>query len=79
MVESPPHLANGYVWFAHTLLGAERSATLVQGLRSVRDELQIRDVTALGDPRYQTEVELWVHPDDRAAAEAILRPLLADD
>lgn len=78
MVGPPPSLPNGYVWMAHTPLSVSRANRLEGSLRSVRCELRTRDITELDDPNYQVVVELWVHPDDRAEAWAILRPLLRD-
>lgn len=76
MVERPSPLANGYVWMAHTPLPVSRANRLEWSLRSVRCELRTRDISGLGDPNYQVVVELYVHPDDRAEAWAILRPIL---
>ena len=77
MIERPPPLQNGYIWLAHTLVPVAEARLLEGRLRGVRHELRTFDVSVFGDPRHDTEVELWVHLDDKWLAEGVLHQLLA--
>lgn len=76
MVERPLPLGNGYIWFAHTLVSAEKAQCLEQQLSAVRHHLQTRNQSLFGDSGHNTEIELWVHPDDKGPAWGILQKLL---
>ena len=79
MSDRPPPLGNGYLWLAHTLLPAAKARLLEEHLHGLRHELRTRDHSGLGDPRHDTEIELWVHPADEARAGAALNDLLAGE
>jgi hypothetical protein len=77
MIGRPPPLSNGDVWLAHTLMPSSRLRLLEQGLTGLKDQSRIRDVSEFGDP-CDTEIELWVHPDDSGRARTLLLQMLAD-
>lgn len=79
MTERPPPLANGYVWMAHTLMPSSKVLLLERCLHELRHELRTRDYSELGDPRHDTGIELWVHPDDEGPAGVILQELLREN
>jgi hypothetical protein len=74
----PPSLDNGYLWLGHTLAHSAQARQLEEELSAnVRYQMNSRDVSELGFA-YETEIEIWVHPDDYETAAAMLHWLVAD-
>ena len=73
-----PTLSNGYLWVCDAAMSAARARRIVEGLGEVRKELYIRDVSLMGEPRFDTIVEMWVHPDDDHRVLSFLAGLPAD-
>jgi hypothetical protein len=72
----PPPLGNGFVWLAHTLMPSAKVQLLEQRLGDVRHQAKTRDMSEL-EGADDTEIELWVHPDDERRAGVVLHEILA--
>ena len=78
MAEGPHPRDNGYLWVARVALSLHQARVLARELRGFRHDLRARDVSALGDPEHDTDVELWAHPEDQRPVARILGRLVAE-
>ena len=78
MTEPTLGFDKGFLWMAHTMMPAATAGLLADELQPVRHRLQTRDQRAMGDPRFETEIELWVHPGDKMFAWGVLQKFLIE-
>jgi hypothetical protein len=75
----PPSLDNGYLWLCNMVMRSAQARQLIGKLSTyTRYQMKWWDLSRMKPPSfYETQIEIWVHPDDYGQAEAMLREVLA--
>ena len=76
MTTPPPTRADGYRWVSHILTRSDRVRVCVRAVPSdALYDLAVRDIAAMGWP-FDSEVEIWSHPDDTSRISSIVATFL---
>jgi hypothetical protein len=79
MSVQPPSLDDGYLWLCGMVIRSSQARELLGKLSTyVRYQTKWQDLTRLKPASFsETQIEIWVHPDDYEKSAAILSEVLA--